>query len=403
MLSLLFRLAWRNCFRNRRRSLLVISTLIMGTSALLIFYGFNHGLLNSYRAATIRSRAAHGQFFTKDYYTEVYEKPSEHWLQQPEEIIKTLHETRGVLDVFPRIQFFALLSNGNINLSGRGIGVDGVREEKFFTYLNVEQGKNLSDEVDGVVMGIGLARSLKLKVGDRLTVLATTVNGQLNGVDLTVTGIYHTGTKDFDDSTFRIQLKQAQFLLDTPKVESIAIGLDETRPWNEINTEIMGKFPTIEGIPFEVLDKVYYTNSKNWLDQQFQVIKVIILSIILLGILSTVSNTIFERQREIGNLRANGESPQQVLNLFLVESMLLGAVGAIAGIVVSLFLVATVLRQGVPMPPGPGLTREFMIQLEIAPKHMIETFVLALVATVIATCLAGWSTVRKPIANLLRS
>lgn len=403
MLGLLFRLAWRNCLRNRRRSILVISTLVMGTSALLIFYGFNNGLLNSYRAATIRSRAAHGQFFTKDYYTEVYEKPSEHWLEDPQAIIEALRQTRGVLDVFPRIQFFALLSNGNINLSGRGIGVDGVREEKFFTYLNVEQGKNLSTEEDGIVMGIGLARSLKLKVGDRVTVLTTTVGGQMNGVDLTVTGIYHTGTKDFDDSTFRIQLKQAQFLLDTPQVESIAIGLDETRAWDDINAEIMAKFPKIEGIAFEVLDKVYYTNSKNWLNQQFLIIKIIILSIILLGILSTVSNTILERQREIGNLRANGESPMQVLNLFLAESVLLGAVGSLAGIVVSLFLVATVLRAGVPMPPGPGLTREFMIQLEIAPRHMIETFFLSLAATVIATCFAGWKTVRKPIANLLRA
>ena len=403
MLALLFRLAWRNCLRNRRRSILVISTLVMGTSALLIFYGFNNGLMNSYRAATIRSRAAHGQFFTKGYYTQVFEKPSEHWMENSEQVVEILKKTPGVLDVFPRIQFYALLSNGNINLSGRGIGVEGIREEKFFTYLNVEQGKNLSDEADGVVMGIGLARALKLKVGDTMTVLATTTSGQLNGIDVTVVGIYHTGTKDFDDLTFRIQLKQAQFLLDTTKVESIAIGLDETRPWDDISKSVMAAHPDIEGIPFEVLDKVYYTNSKNWLDQQFQVIKAIILSIILLGILSTVSNTILERQREIGNLRANGESPNQVLNLFLAESLLLGAVGAVAGILMSLFLAATVLRKGVPMPPGPGLTREFMIILEIAPRHMIETFLLTLAATVIATCLAGWKTVRKPISNLLRS
>lgn len=400
--KLVLKLAIRNCIRNRRRSALVLGTLILGGASLLIFYGFNHGLMDQYRDNTIRSRFGHGQIFTKGYYESVYEKASDHWISE-EQLVDTLKNTQGVQFVFPRIQFFALLSNGQINLSGRGMAVDGTQESQFFSQLNVEEGKDLTDERDGIVLGKGLARALNAKVGDHVTVLATTVNSQLNGADLEVVGIFHTGFKDFDDMSFRVQLSQAQFLLDTNKIESVALGLDETRSWDSIAQEILQKYPGLDAIPFEVLDKVYYMNSVIWLGQQFQIIKIIILSIILLGILSTVSNTILERSREVGNLRANGESPNKVLSLFLAESLVLGTVGALAAIAISFILQNTVLRNGVLMPPAPGLTRQYYILIDIQIRHCIEMFYLVLVTSLVATALAGWGVVRKPIADLLRS
>jgi putative ABC transport system permease protein len=401
-MKLILKLAARNVWRNRRRSMLVIGTLILGGTSLLIFYGFNHGLMDQYRANTIRSRFGHGQIFLKNYYEGVYEKPSDHWMDAGP-VIETLKQTPSVQFIFPRIQFFALLSNGQINLSGRGLAVDGMQESEFFKQLNVEEGKDLTDEQDGIVLGKGLARALKAKVGDRVTVLTNTVSGQLNGADLNVVGIFHTGFKDYDDVAFRVQLKQAQFLIDTPKVESIALGLDESRPWSEIEQEIQNKHPEVESIPFEVLDKVYYMNSVIWLEQQFQIIKTIILSIILLGILSTVSNTILERSREVGNLRANGESPNKVLSLFIAESFLLGIVGSVLASFTSFALQNTILRNGVLMPAAPGLTRQYYILIDVTFAHTFEMIFLVVITSLIATAVAGWGVVRKPIADLLRT
>jgi putative ABC transport system permease protein len=401
-LQLVFKLAFRNVWRNRRRSMLVLATLVLGGSSLLIFYGFNHGLMDQYRSNTIRSRFGHGQIFSQGYYDGVFEKPSDHWMDA-DPILQTLRNTPSVQFIFPRIQFFALLTNGQINLSGRGLAVDGSQESQFFKQLNVEEGKDLTDEQEGIVLGKGLARALKAKVGDRVTVLTNTIHGQLNGADLDVVGIFHTGFKDYDDVAFRVQLKQAQFLLDTTKVESIALGLDETRPWSDVHQEVTAKHQQVEAIPFEVLDKVYYMNSVIWLEQQFQIIKTIILSIILLGILSTVSNAILERSREVGNLRANGESPNKVLSLFMAESFILGLVGAGAASLTSFVLQNTILRNGVLMPAAPGLTRQYYILIDVTFNHTFEMIFLVVITSLIATALAGWGVVRKPIADLLRT
>ena len=169
-----------------------------------------------------------------------------------------------VSQVFPRIEFFALLTNGQTNVSGRGTGVDGKEEATFFTTMNVVEGKMLSDEPDGILLGKGLATALNLKPGDRVTVLASTVNGSLNGADLTVTGIFHTGKKEFDDVAFRIPLAQAMTLLDTDRVESIAVGLADDDAWEVFAKRARELFPQLSVTSFAVLDKIFYQNSVDW-------------------------------------------------------------------------------------------------------------------------------------------
>src|SRR5690606_1745646 len=149
----------------------------------------------------------------------------------------------------------------------------------------------------------------------------------LNGIDTEVVGIFHTGQKEYDDTAFRIQLNQAQALLDTQNVESIAIGLRDENQWSALSESIMSKFNGVEATSFAVLDKVYYQHSVDWLNSQFAFIQLIILTIVLLGIFNTVSVAVLERKQEIGNMRANGESRFDVLKLLCIEGLSLGLIG----------------------------------------------------------------------------
>lgn len=395
-------LAFRNLWRNPRRTLAILLTVASGSAALMLFEGFNYGIMNQYKQNTIRSRYGHGQVNEKGYREKVYEKPWEHWINDADKVIGGLKALPEVEYVFPRIEFFALLTNGKINVSGRGQGIDGSQESKFFNMLNVEVGENLSTQSDGIILGKGLARALDVKPGDRVTVLLNTVHGSLNGGDFTVTGIFHTGSKDFDDTIFRIQIAEAQKLLDTNKVESVALGLRDERGWAKIEQWTKGE-AALEATPFAVLDKVYYQHSVDWLNQQFAVFQFIILSIVILGIFNTVSSGILERRPEIGNLRANGETPLDIMKLLTIEGMTLGAFGAAAGILIAIALNLTVLRNGILMPPAPGLTRTFHALIEFQPGVGLRVFLLNGATAIIGTILAGIGVARKPIAELLRS
>lgn len=400
---MLLKVGYRNLLRNKRRTLNILSTVALGTASLFLFHGFNAGVMGRYRDGTIKTRWGNGQINTKGYREVIHEKPWEHWIANPDEVATKLKQVPSIQHVFPRLEFFALVSNGKKDVAGRGQGIDGMEESKFFTNLSFVDGKNLTDEKDGIILGKGLADALKVKAGDNLTLLSNTIHGSLNGADVSVIGVFHTGLKEFDDSYFRVQLPVAQTILDTKSVEYMALGLDTYKNWDQVDKFTKENLPELDSTPFNIIDKVYYQHSVDWLQAQFRIFQFIIISVVILGIFNTVSTSVMERKQEIGNLRANGEASSDVLKLLLSEGLFMGLAGGILGILLGLIVAYGVLAGGITMPPAPGITRVFKVFIQLQPPMALQTFCMGLVACVLATALAGWGIVRQPIADLLRS
>lgn len=394
--------AFRNVWRQRSRATAILATISLGITALMIYHGFNAGIMNQYRDNTIRARYGHGQVNTAGYRNEVWDRPSERWFTIQDPFIQNLMKRPEVLHIFPRISFFALLSNGERTIAGAGEGVNGIVESTFFTTMNVIDGNVLSNEPDGIMIGKGIAETLKLNVGDRVTVLANTVDGSFNALDVNVTGVFFTGMKSFDDSLFRIQLKKAQELLDTDKIEYMALGLKNLEDWKPLEKWVESSQKSFEAIPFNVLDKVYYQNSVDFLDAQFGFIFMVIVIIVILGIFNTVNSIIAERKGEIGNMRANGDSKKDVMVLLLTEGVLLGLAGATVGIILSYICTWTILSQGIPMPPGPGITRQFITFVELQPAFIPVCYLIGILASLVGTLLAGRKVLKLSITELLR-
>jgi len=400
---LVLKMAVRNILRHPRRSGVTAITVAIGTAALFIFSGFNTGIMNQYRENSVHARYGFGQVNTEGYREQVFEKPWQHWIKNSDEVLSKLIKIPNVTDVFPRVEFFALLSNGQINVSGHGIGIDGEAEAEFFNTMNIIDGTVLGPNEDGMVLGRGLAKALSVKPGDRVTVLANTIHGSLNGIDVIVTGIFHLGTKEMDDMIFQIQLPQAQNLLDTKRVENIALGLSSYESWDGVAKQIEARFPTLEATSFSVLDKIYYQHAVDWLDSQFNIIRLIILAVVLLGIFNTVSTAIMERTREIGTLRANGDSVKDILSLLGIEGFTLASAGALLGIAIVVLLNATLLRNGILMPPSPGITRQFEVLIELQPFMAVTAFTMGTITAVVATLFAGIRVARLAIGQALRA
>jgi putative ABC transport system permease protein len=399
---MLLKIAFKNLLRQKSRTVAVLVTVALGISSLMIYHGFNTGIMNQYRENTIHARYGHGQINTKGYRDTIWEKPWEHWMEPDHLALQNLSSSKFVQSVFPRVSFYGLVNNGSRSISGLGEGVVGKIEAPFFNTINIIKGKNLSTEEDGIVMGKGLAEALGLGVGDRVTILANTVDGSLNGLDFFVTGIFHSGMKYFDDVFFKIQLDKAQALLDTKKIEYAAIGLHQLEDWEKLAGSL-GGHKDMETTAFNVLDKVYYQNSVDFLQAQFNFILIVIFTIVVLGIFNTVSTIIMERKNEIGNLRANGESKKEVMILILSEGLLLGLIGTVIGILMAYLLNFTLLANGIEMPPGPGITRQFITHVELQPYFIIVCLLIGILSTLIGSFLAGRKVINMPISELLRN
>jgi putative ABC transport system permease protein len=376
-----------------------------GAAGLLIFQGFNEGIFSSYRENTIRVRYGHGEVFTRGYLTKKVEEPWKMWFENPNDLEAKLRAVPHVRNVFPRVTFYAFLTKGGVNLTGRGEGVVAAQEAKFFSAMNFIEGTDLDRAEDpkaALILGKGLAASLNAKVGDSLTVLAQTVNGQLNGVELKICGIFHTGSNEFDNTFFRTELSTAQSLLDTTRVERFTLETDGVDVWPEVDAEIEKAIPEAEAQSFEELDRIYYGNSVVFLNSQFAFIRIIMLLIVALGIFNTIAAGLVERSGEIGALRANGETRARVFLILLFESGFLGLLGGACGILLALLIQHTVLRNGVLMPPGPGITRTFRVFVQILPTHYAQALLLPAAATVVAALLPIRKLIRATIPSLLR-
>lgn len=396
------KLAWRNLFRNVRRTLASLFTVALGSGGLLIYQGFNSGIMNQYRENTIHGYYGFGEIYPKDYYNIVQEKPWKFWLENEENIEKELKKIPEIVELFPRITLYAFLVKGDINLGGKGEGIIAERENKFFNQMNFIEGNEIKNE-DDIILGKGLAESLGAKVGDSVTVLTQTISGQLNGADYLVAGIFHMGKKSVDDTFFRIPLKSAQKLLNTDRVEKISLSTTGVKDWPVIESKIKNLNLNLDPIPFDILDKSYYQNSVDFLEAQFSFIRTIILIIVALGIFNTIAVSLLERSGEIGALRANGESRKRLFQILFIENLILGCIGGITGIFLAVVVEKTLLSHGIPMPPGPGITRQFLIFLEVQPNHYLNALVLPALTAGISSLWPISKILKKSIPELLRS
>lgn len=395
-------ISWRNLFRNPRRTLASLCTVALGSAGLLIYQGFNSGVMNQYRENVIHGYYGHGQVYPKDYFGVVHEEPWKQWFENPDEVEKQIRSSSQVKDVFPRVSFYAFVVKGGITLGGRGEGIIPQRENKFFTEMNFISGTDIQ-ESDQIILGKGLAESIDAKVGDTITILAQTVHGQLNGVDLRVAGIFFTGKQSLDDSFFRIELSQAQQLLDTNRVEMFALATTGVEHWAQAEKDIRSQNSELDPIPFEILDKNYYQNSVDFLDAQFAFIRSIILVIVAMGIFNVISVGLLERAGEVGALRANGETRKRLFKIFILENSFLGLLGGALGIILAVLINSTLLRAGITMPPAPGITRQFIVFLDILPAHYVQALLLPMIATVLASIYPVRKLLKRTIPDLLRT
>src|SRR5262249_46781560 len=137
-----------------------------------------------------------------------------------------------------------LASNGekSVVFLGRGVEPDEEYGAAGFA-LSMRSGKPLSSKGQSeAVLGIGLAKSLRVGVGDRVTLLAQTVDGAINGADVQVVGTYTTGIKEMDDRALLVRLDTAQLILNTTKVSKLIVVLDNTAETEPVKAALQVAF-----------------------------------------------------------------------------------------------------------------------------------------------------------------
>ena len=225
----MFRLAFRNIFRNRLRTALTLAAIVTGVAAIIISGGFVEDVFVQLRESTIHSRIGHIQIFREGYIEYGRREPSRYMIEKPGTVISAVQSIPNVQAVMTRMNFSGLANNGRADLPIIGEGIEPAKEEQLGTATTIVAGRALQEsDTFGAMIGEGVAAALHLRPGSFVTLIVNTAEGALNTFEYEVIGVFRTFSKDYDDRAVRIPLSAARELMFTQAVHSVVVLLDDT-------------------------------------------------------------------------------------------------------------------------------------------------------------------------------
>jgi putative ABC transport system permease protein len=381
--------AFRSLWRNKRRTLLTMFTVAFSVAVAIVASRYSVAIMKLWQDGAADTGTAHAQLHAVGYFDQPEGVREDLTLVEGSEIESRLTADPRVESVTRRLKLEGLVSVREESLYFMGIGVDGEREmivsPRLFTKNDVGMFVK-SDALGGVVVGEGLAETMKLALGDELTLVTQTVQGSVNGVDGVVRGIVDAGVPSFNKRVIFADLRLLQKLLRMPgRYTELAIRLkpgvdprrfvaDHREAAKSFGAELRGWWE---------IEPIISNVGRIW-DSVVGVIAFLLFVSAGLSVLNIVFMLVAERTVEIGTLMAIGARGQKIRRLFAFEASLIGIIGGGAGVLVGNAVIFGMDRVGVPFrsPFGADL-------LLVHPKMSLLATVLIFAAGVLICWLAS--------------
>jgi ABC-type lipoprotein release transport system permease subunit len=336
-MQLYLRLAWRNIWRHRRRTLIIVAAMGLGLAFMMFYDGLMDGFNQAIYGNAIRVLGGNIQIHAAGYREKIDTNPLLP-LANDTAVVKTTLSDPRVVAAARRITTGGLATNHEGAFPMTIIGIEPeVEAPVSLIASHIADGRYLTaDDQDSVLIGKGLADVMLLKVGDRFTLVGSDIHKQNRQRTLTVVGIYNIGLPTNEKNTLYISLGEAQSLYGLPG-QSTEVDVTLKKLGQE-NAVVAALAPALPGYEVESWDQNFpeLTSAVSQKNMVLNIFSVIITVIAGIGILNLLLMAVYERTREIGLLGAMGLKPRQIALLFILEGMMIGLVGVVAGVVLGL-------------------------------------------------------------------
>ncbi|BBB59603.1 ABC transporter permease [Undibacterium sp. KW1] len=394
--------AFYNTLRNRRRSAITVVIAALGTAAILLAGGFAYSTYEGLAQISARS-TGHLTIGKPQHFTSDQDVPLQYGLENAAALQSKLLADPAVRYVLPRIEYSGLISNGDKSTIMMAVGIDPDAEFSVKgPTLTLKEGELLQTESAEaeIVLGDALARSLKAKAGSSLTLMASTTDGALNAVDVTVKGLVSTGVPDLDKRLVYSNIKTAQKLLNTQRISSLGVFLNSMDATLPAQTRLAKVFPDLT-VQNWLEQAFFYKSVRDLYNRIFGALGAIISVIVVFVVANAMAMAIIERTREVGTLRAMGTLPGQLIRSFSFEGMILGGTGAIAGALLAITVALLLMVFPVEMPPPPGRSSGYPLLITIDAAMYAITVFMMIALSMLSSAFIARKTLRQPIVDAL--
>ena len=366
-------MAWRNIWRNPRRTILTVCAVTFASVLLVFMLSFQFGSYETMINTSVKISTGHLQVQAEKY----QEKKSIRFVIPEPRVIADIVEHIPEVEAYTfRGQAFALISSEDRTY---GVMVTGIEPHKEASVSRlkklVREGNFLSaDDVNQAVLGKLLAKNLKVTIGDELTLLGQGRDGSIAATVVQVKGIFSSGIDDFDRAVMQIPLVTFQDAFSMHgAVHEVVIIARSLSDISGIKAELETALSVLKtGKPLKTLD---WQELMPGLRQAIEMDLVsglifygLLIIVVAFSILNTFLMAIFERTREFGVMMAIGTTPRRLTKVVLIESISMTLVGIIAGILIGMGVTYYFQINGIDFSGGSELLSQFGITGRMYPK-----------------------------------
>ncbi len=329
-------LAWRNVWKNRRRTILTLLTIMVGCSMIIFFRATQDGSYEAMIEDSIAANTGHIQMHEKGFWDN---QSIDYAFIPGAPLTSYLNGNRDIAAVSRRIHAAGLVSLGNNTFGVLVQAVEPENEQKVSTlHRTIQPGGRYLVPDDGkrIVIGTTLAKNLGAKVGDTVSIMSQGFDGSIAAANVEIVGVFKTLNPRYDQAMIIMPIAQAAETFTTMEyLNSIVIRLKDTSDMDRVRDEIRA-LPGSKALEVMGWDELTPELIQAIvMDKLFGYIFYFILFLITaFGVLNTVQMSVFERTRELGIMMAIGTRPRQIVTMVLLESVFISFMGTLLGIAV---------------------------------------------------------------------
>lgn len=402
---MLMNLAWRNVWRNKKRSLIIILAITFGLWGGLLAGAIMMGWGESMITTAIDRDLAHLQMHSPGFRQE---KELSDCIPEGFAILKQVQEMKSVKSACGHVVIEGMASSATSNFGVQIIGIQPAQEKQVTSVHEkmVAGGYFAEDKRNPLVIGQKLAERLGLKLHSKLVLGFQGLNGELIYLAGRVVGVYKTESMYFDESHVFMKQEDLFRVLDTqPFLHEIAVRLPSSKNLTLVQQTLKRRYPDLEILSWKELSpEIAYTAA--FMDSMTYLFLAIILFALLFGITNTMLMSVVERFRELGILVAVGMKRIRIFSMILLETILLSITGGVAGIMIGAGTIAVFGHQGLNFSAFESSLASFGTGAIVYPFLPLEMYValplMIFFTAMLGATLPAWKAIHIEPAEAIR-
>jgi ABC-type lipoprotein release transport system permease subunit len=336
-------MAWKNSFIRLSRTLLVIIMIAVSMSMMLGIQGIYDGMVNNMVDKNKRSDSGDISIFAKDYRVN---RDLSYRVKNAQEIKDEIQKMDGVEAVALRLRADGLLSTARKSSFALVVGIDLNEEERFGKFSEFLKEGSVDLQKQGAIIGIELAKTLKVRVGSKVIFSTQDGSGEINSIALYIRAIVQTTNIALDNSAIFIDIGQLHKFLGTASTEATQIAVKSKD--EKLYGELKAKYPNLDVKSFlelqpmikQMQDLMVIFNSVTFF---------IVMSVVFVGIFGVMYVSILDRIREFGIMLSVGMHYKYIRLQILFEALFVGLIGYLSGAVLGAVILIYLKNQGIDL------------------------------------------------------